>query len=210
MIFNHRWEGWWLVLMISFIKRTHLHIYIMTHGKHIQMVIYNELAAELLVDPQAHPQHSSTKFNLHSNKLYLTFFFWLNSFKKKILSHYHRMNSTFSGVQAASQRLFTGTYIDFCPPQEFPCKLDSNICDYGSIYRRWFCILNRKYCSWMQNGVLCCMVVNVLQRMCPLVWLVLHGWQKNINMVTAVFRMESSPLCNLWSTFSICCLFLNT
>lgn len=50
----------------------------MTHGKHIQMIIYDELAAELWVDPQAHPQHSSTKFNLHSNILYLTFFFWLN------------------------------------------------------------------------------------------------------------------------------------
>lgn len=52
----------------------------MTHGKHIQMTIYDELAAELRVDPQAHPQHSSTNFNLHSNISHLLFY--LNSGKK--------------------------------------------------------------------------------------------------------------------------------
>lgn len=52
--------------------------------KHIQMIIYDELAAELWVDSQAHPQHSSPKFNLHSNISHL---FWLNSGEKNVLSH---------------------------------------------------------------------------------------------------------------------------
>lgn len=72
--------------MVLFIKRTHLNIYIMTRGKRIQMIIYDELAAELWVDSQAHPQHSSPKFNLHSNISHL---FWLNSEKKKF-SHINR------------------------------------------------------------------------------------------------------------------------
>lgn len=73
--------------MVSFIKRTHLNIYIMTHGKHIQMLIYDELAAELWVDPQAHSQHSSTKFNLHRNISHLLF---LVKFLKKKFYHINR------------------------------------------------------------------------------------------------------------------------
>lgn len=66
---------------------------------------------------QVHPQIccEKTQFrqSLTSSGTYSTFCFWLNSNKQTnnpVLSYSQRMNLTGSGVQVASQRLFTGTF----------------------------------------------------------------------------------------------------
>lgn len=103
---------------------------------------------------QAHPQLCCEKTHfpqsgntLTSTAMYFTFGFWLNLKKKKGLSYSQRMNLTGAGVQAASQRLFTGTSIRLLPSSSDALQL-----------------FTEQYYSTdtvVKNGVFCCTVVYV-------------------------------------------------